>query len=64
MRSIKVTIAGVALFAFFAILVSPSYAQEDVVGSMGNKLKRGIVNIATGWVEIFNQPRTVAETEG
>ena len=64
MRRMKAVVAGVALFAFFVILVSPAYAEGDIVGKMGNKLKRGIVNVVTGWVEIFNQPRKVAETEG
>ena len=60
----KAVIAAIALFAFSMILISPAYAQDDLAAKMGNKLKRGIVNVVTGWVEIFNQPKKVAETEG
>jgi len=63
MHKMKMVIATVSLFAFLVILVSPAYA-EDLVGKMGNKLKRGVVNVVTGWVELFNQPRKVADTEG
>jgi len=60
----KGIVAGMTLLTFLFILIGPAYAEGDLVGKMGNKLKRGVVNLVTGWVEIFNQPRQVAETEG
>ena len=35
------------------------YAQGDVIEKMGKKLGRGIVNVATGWIEI---PRNIYDT--
>jgi len=35
------------------------YAQGEVIEKMGKKLGRGIVNVATGWIEI---PKNIYET--
>ena len=59
----KVFIAGLTALVLLAVVVSPSYAEE-LVGKMGNKLKRGVINVATGWVELFNQPHKVGQEEG
>jgi len=39
-------------FAVLLAVVTPCFAQGDVIEKMGKKLGRGIVNVATGWVEI------------
>ena len=59
----NVLIAGVTALVLLTVFVSPSFAQETM-SKMGNKLKRGVVNLATGWVELFNQPHKVGQEEG
>ncbi len=34
------------------------------MGQMGNKLRRGLINVATGWFEVFHQPHQVGQQEG
>lgn len=58
-----VLIAGITALVLLAVFASPVYAQ-DLASKMGNKLKRGVVNIATGWVELFNQPHKIGQEEG
>ena len=60
----NVLIAGLTALVLLAVFVSPTYAAQELVGKMGNKLKRGVINIATGWVELFNQPHKVGQEEG
>lgn len=55
----KNTITVLSLCIVFAVILTaaaPCFAQGDVIEKMGKKLGRGIVNIATGWVEI---PRNI-----
>ena len=52
-----------AALMFLAVSITPTYAQ-DTAEKMGSKLKRGVVNIATGWIELFNQPRQIGQEEG
>lgn len=56
-------IACLTVLVLLTVYGSPSYAQ-DLIGKMGNKLKRGVINVATGWIEIFNQPHKVGQEEG
>ena len=47
------------LFQTFA--ATTAFAEEEK--DMWVKLGRGSTNIATGWVEVFNQPLQMAKTE-
>lgn len=51
----KHLLTAITLFVVFAVVLAvaaPCFAQGDVIEKMGKKLGRGIVNVATGWVEI------------
>jgi len=55
----KYIIATTAVFVIFTlalVFAAPCFAQGDVIEKMGRKLGRGIVNMATGWIEI---PKTI-----
>ena len=60
----NVFIATITVFVLLAVFASPTYAQDTTMSKMGNKLRRGIINVATGWVELFNQPHKVGQAEG
>lgn len=60
----NVLIAGLTVLVLLVVYVSPTFAAQELVGKMGNKLKRGVINVATGWVELFNQPHKVGQEEG
>lgn len=50
----------VILILCIAAITLPVFAQEgSVIEKMGKKLGRGIVNVATGWVEL---PRNIYDT--
>ena len=58
-RGIKVAISGVLILCFIAVAL-PAFAQEgSVVEKMGKKLGRGLVNVATGWIEL---PKNIYDT--
>lgn len=58
-KSIKV-IAVSALILCIAAVALPAFAQEgSAIEKIGKKLGRGIVNIATGWVEL---PKNIYDT--
>lgn len=58
-KGVKVTIAAVLILCFTAVTL-PAFAQEgSVIEKIGKKLGRGIVNIATGWVEL---PKNIYDT--
>jgi len=47
------------IFVIFMNVASPCFAQGDVIEKMGKKLGRGIVNVATGWIEL---PKNIYDT--
>jgi len=58
-RATKVTTVAVLILCIAAVAL-PAFAQEgSVVERMGKKLGRGIVNIATGWIEL---PKNIYDT--
>jgi len=58
-KSIKVTALFVMILCIAAVAL-PAFAQEgSVIEKMGKKLGRGIVNVATGWVEL---PKNIYDT--
>ncbi|NQT95233.1 MAG: exosortase system-associated protein, TIGR04073 family [Candidatus Omnitrophica bacterium] len=58
-RTTKVTTVAVLILCIAAVAL-PAFAQEgSVVERMGKKLGRGIVNIATGWIEL---PKNIYDT--
>lgn len=59
----NVFIVGLMVLVLLVVSIPSTYAQ-DTISKMGNKLKRGIVNVATGWAEIFHQPTKVGQEEG
>jgi putative exosortase-associated protein (TIGR04073 family) len=53
-------VAIVVLILCLAAITLPAFAQEgSVIEKMGKKLGRGIVNIATGWIEL---PKNIYDT--
>ena len=64
MNKRNVFIAGLTVIVLLTVFTLPTYAQGEVASKMGNKLKRGIINAVTGWVELFNQPYKVGQSEG
>ena len=63
-RQMNVLIVSLAILALLAVFATPTFADDGMASKMGNKLKRGIINAATGWVELFNQPHKVGQAEG
>jgi putative exosortase-associated protein (TIGR04073 family) len=60
MKKYVVSIMAIGIvFAVVLNVAAPCFAQGDVIEKMGKKLGRGIVNIATGWVEI---PKNIYDT--
>lgn len=58
-KSIKVTAISFLILCIAAVAL-PAFAQEgSVVEKIGKKLGRGIVNVATGWVEL---PKNIYDT--
>jgi putative exosortase-associated protein (TIGR04073 family) len=58
-KNARIAIAAIAILCVAAIAL-PAFAQEgSVVERMGKKLGRGIVNVATGWVEL---PKNIYDT--
>ncbi|MFC1806960.1 exosortase system-associated protein, TIGR04073 family [Candidatus Omnitrophota bacterium] len=58
-RSLKVAAVLVMMLCIAAVSL-PAFAQEgSIVEKMGKKLGRGIVNVATGWVEL---PKNIYDT--
>ena len=58
-RSVKIT-AVVVLALCIAAITLPAFAVEgSIIEKMGKKLGRGIVNVATGWVEL---PKNIYDT--
>jgi putative exosortase-associated protein (TIGR04073 family) len=58
-KSTKGVIASVLILCLLAVAL-PAFAQEgSIIEKMGRKLGRGIVNIATGWVEL---PKNIYDT--
>lgn len=51
-KHISTTLLAGVLAAFILLMSTACFAQGDVIEKMGRKLGRGIVNMATGWVEI------------
>jgi putative exosortase-associated protein (TIGR04073 family) len=58
-KELKITISGVLILCFIAVAL-PAFAQEgSVIEKMGKKLGRGLVNVATGWIEL---PKNIYDT--
>jgi len=58
-KSLKISVAAVLILCM-AALALPAFAEEgSAIERMGKKLGRGIVNIATGWVEL---PKNIYDT--
>jgi len=58
-KSLKLT-ATVVLILCIAAITLPVFAQEgSAIEKIGKKLGRGIVNVATGWVEL---PKNIYDT--
>ena len=58
-KSLRITVISVLILCIAAITL-PAFAQEgSVIEKMGKKLGRGIVNVATGWVEL---PKNIYDT--
>lgn len=58
-KSIKAAAVSVLILCIAAIAL-PAFAQEgSIIEKMGKKLGRGIVNFATGWVEL---PKNIYDT--
>jgi len=58
-KSLKLT-ATVVLILCIAAIALPVFAQEgSAIEKIGKKLGRGIVNVATGWVEL---PKNIYDT--
>lgn len=58
-RGLKAATITVLILCIVAVAL-PVFAQEgSVIEKMGKKLGRGIVNIATGWVEL---PKNIYDT--
>ena len=58
-KGMRITISGVLILCFIAVAL-PVFAEEgSVIEKMGKKLGRGIVNVATGWIEL---PKNIYDT--
>lgn len=57
-RIMKGLTFAIALLLILNIAM-PCFAQGDVIAKMGKKLGRGLVNCATGWIEI---PKNIYDT--
>lgn len=58
-RSLRAVISGALILTFIAIAL-PAFAEEgSVIEKMGKKLGRGLVNVATGWIEL---PKNIYDT--
>jgi len=58
-KSLKLT-ATVVLILCIAAITLPVFAQEgSAIEKIGKKLGRGIVNVATGWIEL---PKNIYDT--
>jgi putative exosortase-associated protein (TIGR04073 family) len=58
-KGVRVIIASTLVLCIMALAL-PVFAQEgSMIEKMGKKLGRGIVNIATGWVEL---PKNIYDT--
>ena len=58
-KGIKLVLAGALILSFIAATL-PAFAEEgSVVEKMGKKLGRGLVNVATGWIEL---PKNIYDT--
>jgi len=58
-KGIKIVLSGALILCFIAVAL-PVFAQEgSVVEKMGKKLGRGLVNVATGWIEL---PKNIYDT--
>ena len=55
----KYILTTLAICVILSVFTVPCFAQGDVIEKMGKKLGRGIVNVATGWVEI---PKNIYDT--
>ncbi len=58
-KHLMVTLAVCVAFLVVVNIAAPSFAQGDVIEKMGKKLGRGILNVATGWIEI---PKSIYDT--
>ena len=58
-RHLLVILCVLLTFAVILNAATLSFAQGDVIEKMGKKLARGIINIATGWIEI---PKNIYDT--
>lgn len=58
-KSVKLLAMSVLILCIAAVAL-PAFAQEgSIIEKMGKKLGRGIVNVATGWVEL---PKNIYDT--
>ncbi len=62
MRQKSIFRVGIAMLLMtITFLSTPLVPQARAEEDMWSKLGRGISNIGTGWMEIFNQPTQMAE---
>jgi putative exosortase-associated protein (TIGR04073 family) len=58
-KGTRIAVVSILVLCIAAVAL-PAFAQEgSVIEKMGKKLGRGIVNIATGWVEL---PKNIYDT--
>jgi putative exosortase-associated protein (TIGR04073 family) len=58
-KGVRIAVASMLILCIAAVAL-PAFAQEgSAIEKMGKKLGRGIVNIATGWVEL---PKNIYDT--